>query len=328
MDEKEFAKAQEVLKAKCIEIAQAQNPMELAKIVGEPFDPENRISDIISAAYNTDTVDIGEDYEYFTVDVDTKKVTTVTNGSVTQTAVTPLTTTDLTFSTYSSEEFLVYLDKLLEGKHDMIAKKRLAIAESLDRKEQQIALNIIDAAVPAGNQFTLDSGDTKLTFPKIAEMIKALAPYVMIERTADGRVMASNAVFISGCDVTQDLVLLDYDADKNREVNLMRAGIGRWIAVEDLAVTTDASAADVIDQTKAYLVAPSFRTDRESGHFVRRRVAGLDGAGAKERITIARGPILPEGSNPKWAFSTAGVEQFGAVWVNSKVIASFERVAP
>lgn len=306
--------------------ALANPTLELARIVGQPFDPENPVTDVIAAVYKAATVDIGEDYEYFVSDQDTKTVTTVSNGSVTQTAVTPLTTSDLSFSTRSSEEFLVYIDKLLEGKHDMLAKKNIALTEALNRVDNYDAVQCLDAAaVAAGNTFSLDSTKEKFDYVKLVEMVRSIARYVRMTSSAqNSNVINSNLVLITGANVTQDILLMDYDADKNRETTLAKAGVSRWIPVDEQQFVLSGTN-NVIDADTAYLVAPNFEADRETGHFVRRRVQGLDGAGAQERISVARGPLLPEGSNPKWAFSIAAMEQTGCVIVNNKPIAKFTR---
>lgn len=330
MNEKEMLKAQEELKKRMRMVAsgQVQNPtMEVAKLVGDPFDPENEIPEVIQAIFKTDTVGIGEDYEYFVADQDTKTVTTVVNGSVTQVAVTPLTESELTFSTRSSNETLVYLDKLFEGKHDMLAKKRIALMEALDRIETYDAIQCIDTAVESAREFTLDTGDSKLTFPKIVDMVKSISQYVQIMRNPDGTVQSSNLVALTGCNVTNDLVLLDYDANKERAVSLEKAGINRWISVdEQQVVLTGTGTLTVMDSDTFYLIAPSKGEGRETGHFVRRNVQSLDADKAeKQRITIARGPILPEGASPKYAYSVGAVEQYGCVVVNPKPIAEFTR---
>lgn len=301
--------------------------LELAKIVGSPFDPENAVTDVIGAVYKTDTVDIGEDYEYFVSDQDTKKVTVVVNGSVTQTAVTPLTTQDLSFSTRTSEEFLVYIDKLLEGKHDMLAKKRIALTEAMDRIDTYDAIQCIDTAVTnEGNTFTLDTTKEKFDYPKLVEMVRSIARYTQMSSSAtDSNTINSNLVLITGANVTEDILLMDYDSDKNRETTLARAGISRWIPVDGQQVVLTSSTLNVIDPDVAYLIAPNMNEGRETAHFVRRLVRGLDGAGAKERISVSRGPLLPEGASPKWAFSVAGMEQTGCVVVNAKPIAKFTR---
>jgi len=317
------------LQAKLAEIGVSGDPKELAKLVGSPFDPENPAPHpIIEAIYKTDTVGAGEDYDYFVADEDIKKVTTVLNGSVTQVAVTPLSENTATFSYRSSEEKLVYIDKLLEAKYDVLAKTRIANMESLNRIELKDAIACIDGAVLTANQYSLPSGNTKITFDDLVDMAHGLMEYASVETDVDGNIR-TNLVLISGSNVTRDLMTLDTDADKNRELNLRRAGISAWYAVprQTVALDNDTQTA-LIDADVAYLVAPNKQDGRETGHFVRRRTRDWTGDGTseeKERIAKVFGPRLQEGSSPKWAFSVVGMGAYTCVIVNPNVIAKFTR---
>lgn len=306
--------AKEELRAKMVELGgnPANGGIELAKLVGKPYDPEMPVPEVISAIMVTDSVDRGEDYDYFVPSAETKIVYTVTNGSVTQTNVTPETENELSFSSYDSPEYYVYLEKLLEAKYDVLDKKAKNITESLDRLETKTVLDlVIAAAVAEGNTYTLDSGKTKLDYPKIVEMARSIAKY------------GKNLVLITGADCTTDVVLMDYDADKNREVTLEKLGI-KHIAIEELQYTHSGTQT-VLATNKALLVAVADADDQKCGDFVRRKVRGIDGAGDKERVVINSGPAKHVGSARKLAYGLIGFEQFGAVVKNPKVIASFTR---
>lgn len=322
---RELLQAKEEFKAKLRDIGLTMNPLELAKAVNEPFDPENPIAKVIGAIFKAATVDIGEDYEYFVADQDTKKVTSVVNGSITQTAVDPLTTNDATFSVYTSEEFLVYIDKLVAGKHDMIVKKRIALTEALDRLEQYQAIQCIDAAVETARKFVPNSGKVKLDWPKLVDMLDSIFDYANLTVDINSKVTSSNIVLVTGANVTKDILKMDYDSDKNREKALKDAGVGLWIPVGKQQFKIGSSTYSVMDPDVAYLVSPSFEPERETAHFVRRKTQSLDGSGEKERISIARGPIVPEGANPKWAFTVAAMESFACVISNVKPFAKFTR---
>lgn len=314
MDEKEMMVAREELKAKVIELG--SNPpngaLEVAKLVGKPYDPELPIPAVIDAVMVTDSVDRGEDYDYFVPSSETKIVYTVVNGSVTQTVVTPETENALVFSSYDSPEYYVYLEKLLEAKYDVLAKKSKNIDESLNRLEIKTVLDLlIAAATSEANLFTLDSGETKLSWPKIVEMVRSLAKY------------GKNLVLITGADCTTDVVLMDYDADKNREISLAKLGV-KHMSIEELQYT-HSGVQTVLAADKAILVAVSDADDQKCGDFVRRKVRGIDGAGDKERIVINSGPAKHVGSARKLAFGVLGFEQFGTVVKNPKVIAVFTR---
>ena len=310
--EKELLKAREEIVAKLKEIGQQPGikSTELAKLINEPYDPEKPIADVISSIFTVESVDVGEDFDYFVVDEKVKTVYSVVNGSVTQTAVTPLTENSLTFSPYNSPEYYVYVEKLLRGKYSILANARATLTEALDRLEQYHALQCIDNAVPVANQLNISTGKTKVDFPEIIRMVRTIAKYAT----------PGKLVLITGSQITEDILLMDYEADKNREVTLEKAGISKWIAVEAQQVTIDGSAKNIIEPNVAYLVADSDVKDKRAGYFVRQRVNGLDGAGAKERITISSGILTNVGSARKMAISVLGFEMFGCVVVNSKVL--------
>lgn len=313
MENKEIFEASEKLQAKMVELAQHSNGgMELAKLVGQPYDEEIAIPVEISAIMNVDTVERGEDYDYFVPTSETKVVYTVTNGSVTQTAVTPETENTLSFSSYDSPEYFVYLEKMLEGKSDDLMRKNINANEALNRLEVKTVMDLLIAAATAeSNTYTLDSGKTKFDYPKLVEMARSVARY------------GKNLVLLSGANVTTDIVLMDYDADKNREVSLEKLGV-QHIPVEEFQYT-HSGVQTVLDADKAILVAVSDSADMKCGDFVRRKVRDIQGAGDKERVTISSGPAKHVGSDRKLAYGLVVFEQFGAVIKNTKPIAVFTR---
>jgi len=316
MDEKKLLMAQEELQAKLQEIAtQSGNPFELAKLANIPYDAEMEIPEVIKEVAKTATVEKGEDYEYFVQDVETKIVNTITNGSVVQLAVTPGSETDLTFSSYSSDEYYVYVEKLLEAKYDPIAIKTKVAMESLNRKEVKDVLDLLIAsAVSESNTFANDSGDDVIDFEKVVDMVRSVAKY------------GNKLVLISGATVTTDIVLMDYTEDKNREVTLQKAGISKWVKLEELTYTHSTSQT-VFAADKALLVATSDVEDNRAVHFVRRKVKALEKAGTKERIVVASGPRIQVGSDAKWAYAIVAMEQYGAVVTNPKCIAVYKKAA-
>ena len=299
--------AQEELKAQFQEIAvsgNAGNTLELARLANMPYDAEFPIPPVIGAIAKTATVAKGEDYEYFVHDVEVKSVYTVVNGAITQTNVTPGSETDLVFSTYESDEYYVYVEKLLEAKYEPIAIKTKTAMESLNRKEIKDVLALCVASAEAqSNTFANDSGDSVIDFEKVVEMVRSVAKY--------GR----NLVLITGSDVTTDIILMDYAENKEREVSLAKAGIAKHIALETLTYTHSGTQT-VLASDKAVLVAVSDSEGNEPIHFVRRSVSSIDGSGDKERVVMASGPGLWVGAARKWAYAIIAMEQYGAVVVN------------
>lgn len=320
MDEKKLLKAQEELKAKLQEIAVSSanaNVYEFARIANMPYDAEIPFPEVIEKVCKTARVEKGEDYEYFTISPETKTVTTISNGSITQQNVTPDSENDLTFNSYSTLAYNVYVEKLLEAKYDPIKVKTDTAMKSCDYKETKDVLDLlITAAENRSNIFTLDSGDSALDFEKLVEMVEALAKY------------GTKLVLIAGANIVKDLKLLDYNDNKQREVSPAKAGIDEVIYVRAYNYTHSGSQT-ILDADKAILVATSDAADERPIHFVRRKVADLTSVngGTKERIVVAAGPRIPVGSNPKWAYEIAAMEQYGAVVVNEYACAVFKRAS-
>jgi len=318
MDEKKLMMAQEELKAKLQEIAvqgPAGNAYEFAKLANLPYDAEVGIPEVIREVAKTASVAKGEDYEYFTQSAETKVVYTISNGSVNQTNVTPGSPSDLSFATYSSDEYYVYVEKLLEAKYDPIAQKAETAMESLDRKEIKDVLDLLIAAAEGqSNTFANDSGDSVIDFEKVVDMVRSVAKY------------GTKLVFITGSDVTTDVILMDYTADKNREVSLAKAGIAKWVKIENFTYTHSGSQT-VFATDKALLVATSDSKNNRPIHFVRRKVNALERPGEKERIIVAAGPRIQVGSSPKWAYAITAMEQYGAVVVNPLCVAVYKKAS-
>jgi hypothetical protein len=318
MDNEKLMLAQEELKAKLQEIAvqgPAGNAYELAKLANIPYDAELPIPEVIAEVAQVASVAKGEDYEFFVQDEKTKAVFTITNGAVTQTAVTPGTPTELGFNSISSAEYYVYVEKLLAAKYDPIAIQSKIAMESLNRKEIKFVLDLlIDVAAEKSNAFEDESGKHAITFEKLVDMVRSVAKY------------GNKLVLITGANVTTDVILMDYNEDKNREVSLEKAGIAKWVKVESFSYEHSGTKV-VLDADKALLVATSDSEGNRPIHFVRRKVNALETPGQKERIIVAAGPRIQVDTNPKWAYALVAMEQFGAVVTNPFCAAVYEKSA-
>jgi len=317
MDEKKLLMAQEELKAKLVQIAQVRGEsgaLELAKIANMPYDAEAPIPDVIAKICKVARVERGEDYEYFAISPLVKTIYTITNGSVTQTNVTPETETDLTFNSYNGPAEYVYIEKLMEAKYDVIALRTKLINEALNRKETKDVLDVaIASATDQSNLFTLDSGVSILDYAKLEEMIRSVEKY------------GSKFVLITGSSVSSDIRLLNYNANKFQSLKLSDLGIVEWIPMP-LFQYTHSTTMTVLAADKAILVALSDSEDERAIHFVRRKIKDIvSGGNDKERIIVTTGPRLAVGSTPKWAYEVAIMEQYGVVQPNPYATAVFTR---
>lgn len=314
----ELAAAKEQMK----KIAMSANREEqLASILNESYDPELPIAEVISAIMNTASAEPHEDVYYFTPTLPVKKVYLLSgNCNVTSEAVSPASKNTLAFTTIVTPDYYICLDELLNGDMNILDLYAEDIQEALNREEIYAVLALVDAAAVArGNVFTLDSGKTKFDFPKLVEMKKAIRKY------------GKTLVLITGSNVTEDIELLQYDANKQVPVDIKQV-VDMWIPIESLDVTIGGVATDVISDNVAYLVAVSDSKKNKPGYFVRRKIAGAILAGindtvmvAKERAVMVTGMVKPVATVEKFAKGIAGLEQVGIVLTNSYTCAKFTR---
>ncbi len=317
MDEKEMIIAQEELKNKLEMIAQkrsSEGALELAELANTPYDAEMPIPDVINKVCKVARVEKGEDYQYFTIDRETKTVFTIVNGTVTQVNVSPESENDLSFYSYNGPAENVYIEKLMEAKYNPLAIKAKAINEALNRKEIKDVLDImIASAVAESKTFCNDTGKEAIDILKLEEMTRAVNRF------------GSNFVLISGSEVTADVLFMNYNADKNKAVDLDMVGIVDHVKISDFTYT-HSTTQTVLASDKAIVVALSDSEDERPVHFVRRKIKDIVGGGNdKERIIVGSGPRMSEGANPKWAYEIAIMEQYGVVQPNPKATCVYKR---
>jgi len=138
-------------------------------------------------------------------------------------------------------------------------------------------------------------------------------------------------VLVTGANVTEDVELMQYDANKFSPVNIKDV-VDMWIPLEALDVTIDGTPTVVCDADTAYLVAVSDSKKNKPGYFVRRKIDGSVLAGLadttvvnKERAVIVTGANKPVATVEKFAKGIAGLEQVGVVITNSYTCAKFVR---
>lgn len=315
-EQKQMLQAKQELDAKVLEYAMAPDlhRADLQTLANEPYDAELPMGAVAEAIAKTASVPKGGDYLYWAIDPTTKTVYTVVEGGVTQVPITVTAPNTLTFSHYESPEDYIYIPDLVESKYDALAGKVKDQHEGLNRLENKLVLDaVIAAAVSAGNTFANDSGDSKIDFKKLVEMVRDMAKY------------GSKLVLLSGSTVTTNLVLMDYDENKQREVTVEKAGISQWIKVENYQYTHSGTQT-VLAADKAVLVATNDSMDNRPIHVVRRKL-GFTAVDAKERLTVVAGPGHFVGAARKLAFSSVTYESLGIVVVNKNVCAVYKDAA-
>ena len=322
---KEKMTAKEIMEAKkqMEVLAYAPNREQLiAETIRDVYDPEMPVNDIIEKiGFEIRRADVGEHVNYNSPRSNDKKVLELSaNCNVSHVKRTPASRTELSFVNAVSEDYYVCIMDLLSGDHNALKEAGEDIIEALNRYELYAVLQLIDAAAVAnGNVFTLDSGDTRLNIPKLYAMKKAIRKY------------GQKLVLVTGTNVTEDVDLLDYNADKNREQSVMSI-VDEHIPVESLDVYVGGVSKDVIDDDVAYLVAVSDSKKNKPGIFARRKMSDSVISKAldtqivnKERAIIFTGSNKSVDALDKFALGYAGVQQYGAVIINSNPIAKFTR---
>jgi hydroxymethylpyrimidine/phosphomethylpyrimidine kinase len=151
----------------------------IAKTIGDVYDVELPIPEVISAIARTERAEVGEHVYFLAPTTITKKVNTITSDcEVTQVKVTPNTQTEVTWADLVSEDVYVCLHDWLKADHDVLTFNADAIQEAMDRQEIYSVLQLADAgAVNESNVYTLDSGKTTFDYPKLVEMARSIAKY-------------------------------------------------------------------------------------------------------------------------------------------------------
>jgi len=310
-------------KKRLSQIAMSANREEqIAQVLNEAYDPELPIrNDVVEAIFNTGSAEPHELVQYFLPLLPDKSIRTLTsNCNVTQTVVVPNARQNLAFTSIATDDYYICLNELINGDHNVLDVYAEDIMESMNRQDTYAALALVDAgAVARGNVFGLDSGKTKFDYPKLVEMKKAVRKY------------GKTLVLVTGANVTEDVELMQYDANKFQGVNIKDV-VDMWIPIEALDFSLNGSATDVIDADTAYVVAVSDSKKNKPGYFIRRRmtpaiVSGLADTTviAQERAIIVTGANKPVATVEKFAKGIAGIELVGAVLTNSYTCAKFVR---
>jgi len=257
----------------------------IAKTIGDVYDLELPIPEVISAISRFERIAVGEHLFYNVPAAITKAVRTITSGCVlTQTKVSPNARTEVSWTDLVSEQVYVCLHDWVKGDHDVLTFNADAIQEAMDRKEIYLVLALaIAGATSESNLYTLRSGETKFVYPDLVDMARSVARY------------GKDLVLITGGDVTTDIQLLNYDADKNSSVSIFDV-VKQHIPIEELSVTINGSATTVLAANKAILVAVSDAKKNRSLLVARRQLGQVVQKSdteyadvAAERIVISTG---------------------------------------
>lgn len=316
------AEQKEVLGAKMIEAKKyhgSERDAFMAKTIGDVYDVELPVPEVIESISRFESAEVGEHVYYLAPTTITKKVNVLTSDcTITQTKVTPATQTEVDWTDIVSEDVYVCIHDWLKADHDVLQFNADAIQEAMDRQEIYAVLQLVDAgAVSESNVYTLDSGKDKFDYPKLVEMVRSIAKY--------GREL----VLITGGEITTDIALMNYDADKNQAVSILDV-VQKHIPIEELKVTISGVEKTVLEPDVALLVAVSDSKKNRPLIVARRKTEQLTEmsdteAIPKERVIVSSGLGANIGSSRKAAKGFFGIGEFSITSTNDLVFAKFTR---
>lgn len=308
------------------EIKTKYDPLEIAKIMGEPRDPRKPYSDVITLVANTDTADPAEHHYYFDVLDEVDIVYTITaSGAVTSTNVSPDTDTEFTFIDIASPEYYVKITDLASAKEATLARKLATINRALNMYETKYIFTLASAAAASTNfSHTLTSGTMRFNYANVIDMLTDIVDY------------GDNYILFVGSTVDLDMYKWDWNDNKYHSmieafndlgIKKIRMGVG------DLTIDANAPARQLMHNT-AYLIA----TDVVMGKpflFVRKRLSDIDMLGAAikqngekpERLVfVSPNPITASAGTTRYlAVGMTGYEEIVAACVNKYGISKFVR---
>lgn len=298
--------------------------LEISRIIGQPVDPRKPYPELVEAVCDTDTASPDEYVYYFDVlsETDTVYIITAT-GEVTQNNVTPDTPAALTFLDAASPEYYVKLTDLASAKERTLARKKLTINRALNAYETYKIVQLTDAAVPAGNKFTISSGSDHFAYNDMVNMIDAVTDY------------SDNFFFLAGTQIDKDIKLWDWEDNKYTSLASALQDLNVTIVRQFGSVTVDGSPVDILASDYAYLYGTSTAIGKPL-IFVRKQLNDIeylggtvfaDGADKPQRlIIVSPNPVhATSGTSRYLAVAMTGVEEFAAAVVNPYALARFIR---
>ena len=311
------------------------NPLEVAKIVGEPVDPRKPYTGLCEQICETDTAEPNDFYYYYDVLLDTDKVINITSsGELLTENVVPDAPALASFTDLSTPEYYVKVTDLASAKERTLARKLKTINRALNEYEDYKILSLVSAgATTASHTHTLRSSYTRFVFPDLIDMIEDVQDY------------GSNYVLIAGAQIMKDISLWDWDDNKFhspqealRELNVKTVRIPSATAVFQYS-DTGASAGgfastDVLSTNVAYLVA----VDSEMGKpilFVRKRLNDIDllGGAIKDNgdkpqrlVFVSPNPVVVTAGPTRFlAVGMTGFEEITGAVKNPYALSKFTR---
>ena len=302
--------------------------LEYSRIMGQPVDPVNRFAPLVqkltNGAARVEVVDNAHDYVYVhSVNKPDYKVTTITADGVLTTISTSLIAPAIvTFTDVTSPEYLIGLMDMARRKEDVIARVKAAIEQSMDAKEIQMLLALLDSAATTVG---LTSGQTRFQMPNLSTMLNNVMDY------------GTEYKLFANKNIWKDIV--DSNFNDNKFVDVYKT-LETWkvsferIPDQTLA-TNGAGATPLIATDVAYLVAQDSNSSVDKSPLLLLRAslddinqlggAILEKGGQPERLILVSPTPTSVSSQRIANFGCTGIEQIVAINTNSYAISKFSK---
>ncbi len=298
------------------------DPLEIARIIGEPRDPRRPYPLLVEKVCDTDTADPNEYVYYFDVLQDTDKVISTIASGMTTTAVTPDTPALLSFTDLATDEYWVKLTDLANAKERVLARKTATINRALNAEENYQVVQLMDAAaISAGNLNDLRSGETSFKYSHLMDMIDQVIDY------------SEGYVLVAGTQIDKDIKLWDFIDNKYHSMIEAFNDLGIEVVRVNQNVTRDGAATAVMASTRAYLAGTRTEKPGKPLLFVRKRINEIDtlggmiskaGEGIERWVIVSPNPVIVS-STRHLAVGIVGYENYVAATQNLYAFSRFIR---
>ena len=320
------------------------DPLEVARIIGQPLDPRKPYPQLVSALCETDTSEPEEYLYYFDCLVNTEKVIVITaSGAVTQENITPDSPVQIAFTDLATPEYYVKFTDYANRKEQVLARYNRTINRALNSYETYKVVQMLDACIDSGavtpnvsgytgQDITLGSGFTRFSFPHVIDMLEAVQDY------------GDNYTLVLGAQPAKDIKLWNWNDNKYQSVSQAFADLN----IETVRISLAGAAAtfgfdddgsggtvstDILATNKAFMVAK----DTELGKpllFVRKNLDSIkqlggvisnDGTMPQRLVFTSPNPITVTGTARYLAVGVTGYEQIAGAVKNPLAVCRFTR---
>jgi len=288
--------------------------LEIAKLIGEPINPELPVPVEIAAIADVDTAEPGEKVYYFaSEDSDVDEIYDVdAAGALTVVKRVPMTDTALTFKGINSKLEYVLVDSVLSSPDvDILARKKAAIARGMDKLELRL---ILKAITDSGSVF---EAGTALSGKDLYDVI--MEAKHNIEDYGDQYVLLCGSAVKEAIDNYDKKNAGTFNYNITLSAKLRELGIEVRKIFGKVKTTGDGSSAVLLDTNKFILIARnSTIAEGRPLQFVRRRISpdiaklmGADVDKAQRALIVNPTPVNVAGTNTL-AYGVYGYESM--IW--------------